>query len=212
MREAGVDWIGLNFHPELAAFCASRIGLPRSLAHCRLRFPPWACLSTGRPRKSPNSRTGSGWKSSSYTARSHRKTCSSSIIFDHSGVSLGPAFGLDERDGLSRPRRAVGRLPDAILIDAYVAGTLGGTGATIADDVLDHVPPLPRLILAGGLNAQNVGERVARVRPWMVDVASGVESAPGRKDLARIVAFIAAARRASESRNHEMVDKPHRDL
>ena len=79
----------------------------------------------------------------------------------------------------------MGRLPDAVLIDAYVAGQSGGTGATVASDVLDCIPPLPRLILAGGLTPENVAAKVARVRPWMVDVASGVESAPGRKDPAK---------------------------
>ena len=88
----------------------------------------------------------------------------------------------------------LGRAPDAVLIDARVPGQMGGTGALIADDVLDAIPPLPRLILAGGLTPENVAARVARVRPWMVDVASGVESTPGRKDLDRVEAFIRAAR------------------
>ena len=66
--------------------------------------------------------------------------------------------------------------------------------ATIAEDLLDARPAsrdrLPPLILAGGLTPENVAERVARVRPWMVDVAGGVESSPGRKDPARVAAFI----------------------
>ena len=58
------------------------------------------------------------------------------------------------------------------------------------------MPPLPRLILAGGLTPENVAGRVARVRPWMVDVASGVERSPGRKDLDRVAAFIRQVRGA----------------
>jgi phosphoribosylanthranilate isomerase len=84
--------------------------------------------------------------------------------------------------------------PEAVLIDAYVAGKPGGTGHTIEDDFLDGRPPLHHLILAGGLTPENVAERVQRVQPWMVDVASGVESAPGCKDLNKVAAFIRAVK------------------
>ena len=93
--------------------------------------------------------------------------------------------------------RVVGRSPDAVLIDAHVPSLVGGTATLVDEDVLARIPPLSRLILAGGLTPGNVGERVARVRPWMVDVASGVESSPGRKDAAKVAAFIQAVRRAS---------------
>jgi phosphoribosylanthranilate isomerase len=79
-------------------------------------------------------------------------------------------------------------------VDAFVPGQAGGTGKTIALDLLDRLPPLPRLILAGGLEPGNVAGLVARVRPWMVDVASGVESSPGRKDPGKVAAFLAACR------------------
>src|SRR5262245_15250029 len=82
-----------------------------------------------------------------------------------------------------RHTHELGRPPYAVLIDAYVSGLEGGTGVTIADELLSELMSLPHLILAGGLTAENVAERVERIRPWMVDVASGVESAPGRKDL-----------------------------
>lgn len=115
------------------------------------------------------------------------------------------AFRLDGAAGWSgvteylARARALGRVPDAVLIDAYVTGQSGGTGTTIALELLDCVPPLHRLILAGGLTHQNVAERIARARPWMVDVASGVEKAPGRKDLAQVAAFIRAVHHAGSS-------------
>ena len=87
-----------------------------------------------------------------------------------------------------------GRLPDAVLLDAYVPGQAGGTGQTIDAKLLAALPPLPPVILAGGLTPENVAARIALVRPWMVDVASGVESAPGCKDPARVDAFLRAVR------------------
>jgi phosphoribosylanthranilate isomerase len=98
-----------------------------------------------------------------------------------------------------READALGHPPHAVLADAYAPGQAGGTGRTITADVLDALPAHPRLVLAGGLNPENVGPLVARVRPWMVDVASGVESAPGRKDPARVAAFIRAAKAPSAS-------------
>ena len=55
--------------------------------------------------------------------------------------------------------RALGRVPDSVLIDAYVPGQSGGTGETVTPEVLDSVAPVPRLILAGGLTPHNVASR-----------------------------------------------------
>jgi phosphoribosylanthranilate isomerase len=88
--------------------------------------------------------------------------------------------------------------PAAILLDAYVAGHWGGTGQTAPWDLLQgFASPLPWL-LAGGLTPENVGEAVRRLRPWGVDVASGVELAPGCKDMDKVRRFIDAARQAAE--------------
>lgn len=84
----------------------------------------------------------------------------------------------------------------SILLDASVPGQYGGTGQTAADEVVEIVrASVPRLMLAGGLAPNNVAERVAAVRPWGVDVASGVEgNTPGRKDAVKVREFIWAAR------------------
>lgn len=84
-----------------------------------------------------------------------------------------------------------------LLLDAFVPGVPGGTGRTAdwtlaAAAVATH--PELRLVLAGGLNPDNVGAAVAAVRPYGVDVAGGVETGPGAKDAGKIRAFIAAAR------------------
>jgi phosphoribosylanthranilate isomerase len=92
--------------------------------------------------------------------------------------------------------RALGKMPAAIVVDA-AAPEHGGTGLCVPWNLLvDFRPGLP-LILAGGLTAQNVAEAVRLVRPYAVDVASGVESGPGRKDPDRMRRFIGNAREAA---------------
>lgn len=84
-----------------------------------------------------------------------------------------------------------------ILIDSLSPGEFGGTGKQIGAEALEGFAPGSRdggvLILSGGLNPSNVREAVRLVRPYAVDVASGVESAPGRKDKGLMRAFVLAA-------------------
>jgi phosphoribosylanthranilate isomerase len=85
---------------------------------------------------------------------------------------------------------------DFHLLDAYVAGRPGGTGETFAWELVrEHRRDRP-VILSGGLTPENVGEAIAAAHPFAVDVASGVESAPGIKDHGRMDAFSAAVRAA----------------
>jgi phosphoribosylanthranilate isomerase len=86
---------------------------------------------------------------------------------------------------------------DYVLVDAKVEGTLGGTGHTFDWSLVRGLASRRRLVLAGGLTPDNVAAAIASVRPWCVDVASGVESAPGVKDPAAVRAFVEAARAAS---------------
>lgn len=86
--------------------------------------------------------------------------------------------------------------PD-LLIDAYHPVHRGGTGARADWHLAADLARRYRLLLAGGLTPTNVAAAIRQVRPWGVDVSSGVEAAPGRKDHVRLRAFIAAARSAS---------------
>lgn len=83
-----------------------------------------------------------------------------------------------------------------LLLDAYVAGVPGGTGETFDWSLIPAHLSKP-VILAGGLSAANVGQAIAQVRPYGVDVSGGVELHKGIKDAARIQAFMAAVRAAS---------------
>ena len=82
-----------------------------------------------------------------------------------------------------------------LLLDAFVAGSHGGTGNAFDWDLIPPNLPLP-VVLAGGLTPDNVGEAIRRVKPWAVDVSSGVEQEKGIKDAARVAAFIRGARHA----------------
>lgn len=82
-----------------------------------------------------------------------------------------------------------------LLLDAYMPGVPGGTGETFNWDL---IPPqvAGRIVLAGGLNPNNVGDAIRRVRPYAVDVSGGVEAQKGIKDPQKIKAFIEEVRRA----------------
>lgn len=84
----------------------------------------------------------------------------------------------------------------AFLFDAAQAGQYGGTGYTTDWDVARRAAESHRIILAGGLKVENVAAAVRIVRPYGIDVASGVESSPGKKDHGRLREFIQEVRRA----------------
>ena len=85
----------------------------------------------------------------------------------------------------------------AILLDAHVEGKMGGTGRTFDWDLAIQAKSLGKpIILAGGLTPENVAEAVRKVQPYAVDVSSGVESSPGKKDHDKIREFIANVRNA----------------
>ena len=84
----------------------------------------------------------------------------------------------------------------ALLLDAYVEGKHGGTGATFDWALIPKNISLP-VVLSGGLTPENVTAAIQAVRPWAVDVSSGVESSKGIKDAAKIAAFVTGVRNAN---------------
>jgi phosphoribosylanthranilate isomerase len=84
----------------------------------------------------------------------------------------------------------------AFLVDGNAAGSYGGTGVAADWSAAAELAKAYPLMLAGGLRPDNVAEAVRRVRPWGVDVASGVERGPGQKDAGKMRAFVEAVRSA----------------
>jgi phosphoribosylanthranilate isomerase len=107
-------------------------------------------------------------------------------------IRVGPGF--KAADALAYEGRAAGLLLDTRLPEG---GPPGGTGRTFDWSAVREVRERAAwLVLAGGLDAENVGAAIAAVHPDAVDVSSGVEAAPGRKDPAKVRAFIEAVRKA----------------
>jgi phosphoribosylanthranilate isomerase len=119
-------------------------------------------------------------------------------------LALVPAFAVRDETDLAGVRQYLDMceensiLPVAILVEGDSGGSYGGTGRAAPWALLaDFEVPVP-IILAGGLTAENVAEAIRIVRPDIVDVASGVESSPGKKDAAKMERFVAEVRQMSE--------------
>ncbi len=112
--------------------------------------------------------------------------------FRTQGVKIIKAFPVKDRESL----RGISRYEvDAYLLDTYLGGARGGTGKTFNWDLaLEAKKSGKPIILSGGLDPDNVAEAIRKVRPYAVDVASGVEKEPGRKDYRKMEKFVKEAR------------------
>lgn len=129
-------------------------------------------------------------------------------VYDHTGCDMEPvakaigcrrmirAFNVQSEDDVKAMESDAGKCDCAgFLMDASANGKSGGTGVTFDWDLAARAVSCGKsIILAGGLNPSNVGEAVARVHPSVVDVSSGVEVSPGKKDHEKIREFIRNAR------------------
>jgi phosphoribosylanthranilate isomerase len=196
MAALGVDWIGLNFHPASARYVeparAAEIvaALPATTEAVGLFVdrPPYEVAEVAARVGLAIAQLHGSEPPEDMAALRHLRIVRA--------FRLGTPAALAAMEAYLARAAELGGPPDSVLIDADVPGQAGGTGRTIDPRLLELLPTIPRLVLAGGLTPENVAERVALVRPWMVDVASGVESGPGRKDLERVAAFVRAARGA----------------
>jgi phosphoribosylanthranilate isomerase len=113
------------------------------------------------------------------------------------------AFQVRDKDSLLEIKRYLdvcrdlGQTPSALLLDGHSPSQLGGTGKKAPWGVLAEFRPAIPIILAGGLTPENVGEAVRVVRPYAVDVASGVERTVGHKDPELVRRFLGNAREAA---------------
>jgi phosphoribosylanthranilate isomerase len=112
--------------------------------------------------------------------------------FARMGVALWRAVRREADEWAPQPARWTAA--ECLVVDAAPAGVYGGAGQVADWTAAAELARTHRTVLAGGLTPANVAEAVQRVQPWGVDVASGVESSPGRKDHDRVAQFVRAAK------------------
>jgi phosphoribosylanthranilate isomerase len=188
--DAGADLIGFNFYPKSPRYVD--VGMCRNITSVMRRYAHLTLV-------------GVFVNASVAEIYAIMETCNLSLAQLHGDETVelvkqlnGRAFkafrGVPQNlNGFAR-----GDAP-AFLVDASVKGAYGGTGITANWNGAAELAKRYPLLLAGGLTPENVADAVSRVKPWGVDVASGVESAPGEKDPSKLKAFV----RAVQSENRD---------
>jgi phosphoribosylanthranilate isomerase len=187
--ELGADAVGLNFYPR-----SPRCIDPATCAAILRALPPFVepvALFVDEPLRQVFATLNQLGRLKTFQWYGSRRELSDTFPFQYI-----PAFPVRDRASLLDITRyldsclAFGALPAAVLVDAAVPGRHGGTGQTVPWDLLADFRPGVPLILAGGLTPANVAEAVRVVRPYGVDVASGVEGLPAQKDREKMRHFI----------------------
>jgi phosphoribosylanthranilate isomerase len=182
--EEGADAIGVNLVPTSKRFVQE--GVARRIAEAvGPRAMVIAVVADLSLREMRNIRKSTGIDWLQLHGSESESTLSEILPHAFKAVPIGDAKDVEHANGFSG---------DRLLVDAKVAGQLGGTGATFDWSLVRGLAVARRLILAGGLTPDNVADALRAVDAWGVDVASGVEGAPGVKDRGRVRAFIQAVR------------------
>lgn len=192
---AGADALGLNFYPGSKRYIEADTA--RAIVRALPPFVEPVGLFVNEPREAIVSRlaTLGGLR----TVQWHGPAPE---VGGQDGIRWIVAFAVASAEDIRSVAEYVaeasvrGAPPAAVLVDAHVPGAYGGTGQRAPWHLLEQLKPGVPVILAGGLTAENVAEAIRVVRPYAVDVASGVERSPGQKDAELMRRFIGTAREA----------------
>ena len=188
--DAGADLIGFNFYPKSPRYID--VGICRNIMSVMRKYGQMTFV-------------GVFVNASVAEIRGTIETCglnlaqlhgdeSSQMVKSMNGEAFKAFRGIPEHlDGFVRDTAP------ALLVDASVKGAYGGTGVTADWTAVAQLAERYPLLLAGGLTPENVAQAVQRVKPWGVDVASGVESSPGQKDPDKMRAFVQTVRSTTTS-------------
>lgn len=192
--EAGADMLGFNFYPKSPRYL--EVGTCRDIMSVMRKYGHITYV-------------GVFVNASTQEVRATMETCGLNLAQlhgDETSEMVQSLYGKAFKAFRGIPQNINGFVREAapaLLVDASVKGAYGGTGVTAdwrrAAELAKHYP----LLLAGGLTPENVAGAVRQVRPWGVDVASGVESTPGVKDAGKMKAFVKAVK--GESREQRLV-------
>jgi phosphoribosylanthranilate isomerase len=188
--ELGAAALGFNFYPPSPRYITAG-----SAAEIIRELPPLFTAVGIFADETDAARVARGARQAGVTAvQLHGpKFPAAGEIGEFGGLQIIRAVSV--RDGF-KPQELVTLKASAFLLDAHDSNLWGGTGKTFDWNLAREAKRYGTIILAGGLTPENVGEAIRQVQPFAVDVASGVESAPGVKDPAKLRAFFAAVQDA----------------